>query len=111
MLTDRETTIQIDPRHPCLVGHFPGNPIVPGALLLLRLKAVASAFCTAGQLASVDSAKFFSPVLAGQSLQVHCSRERTATACRVKLRLKVMRGQEMVCEARVSMRAEDAGSQ
>lgn len=33
------TTFQIDPSHPSLPGHFPGNPIVPGVVLLDRLAA------------------------------------------------------------------------
>jgi 3-hydroxymyristoyl/3-hydroxydecanoyl-(acyl carrier protein) dehydratase len=33
------TTFQIDASHPSLPGHFPGNPIVPGVVLLDRVAA------------------------------------------------------------------------
>lgn len=38
-------TDDVEPEHPCLPGHFPGDPIVPGVLILARvIKAAATAF-------------------------------------------------------------------
>ena len=54
--------------HPATAGHFPGNPVVPGALLLDEVvKLVAEPL--AGETI-VRSAKFFQPVRPGQRLSV-----------------------------------------
>jgi 3-hydroxymyristoyl/3-hydroxydecanoyl-(acyl carrier protein) dehydratase len=53
--------------HPAFAGHFPGRPIVPGALLIdLAVRAVEQA--TARDVASVAQAKFLSPAGPGETL-------------------------------------------
>lgn len=50
------STWVVPPDHPVFAGHFPGRPIVPGALLLDRLLAGIGLPC------NIASAKFLSPV-------------------------------------------------
>ena len=59
------TTLRIQADHPSLPGHFPGQPIVPGVILL---EAVADALRSwLGQrLAQVIEAKFIAPLLPEQ---------------------------------------------
>lgn len=55
--------------HPATAGHFPGNPMVPGALLLDEvLKAVVESLDVGDVIAC--SAKFFQPVRPDQRLSV-----------------------------------------
>ena len=55
--------------HPAFAGHFPGRPIVPGALLIdLAIRAIAQA--TGRQISAVAQAKFLSPALPGEPLSV-----------------------------------------
>jgi 3-hydroxyacyl-[acyl-carrier-protein] dehydratase len=55
--------------HPALEGHFPGDPIVPGALLL---DAVLSTIerRTDLAIAGIASAKFFKPLRPGEAFAV-----------------------------------------
>ena len=60
------------PEHPAFEGHFPGDPMVPGVLLL---DAVVHALCEASQADAgglrVDSVKFLAVVRPGEALTVH----------------------------------------
>ncbi len=68
-------TLSFAADHPVGAGHFPGHPIVPGALLLDRvLDALAQTQGAAAAIAwEVRSAKFPAPVVPGQSVDVACT--------------------------------------
>lgn len=56
--------------HPCLAGHFPDNPLIPGALLLSHAQqSIERASGTT--LAGLANAKFLQPVRAEQRLTLH----------------------------------------
>ena len=55
--------IHLSPRHPALAGHFPGNPIVPGVVLLdhaIHALARLGGLPEAG--IRIGTAKFLAPV-------------------------------------------------
>jgi 3-hydroxymyristoyl/3-hydroxydecanoyl-(acyl carrier protein) dehydratase len=61
-------TIAFAADHPTGAGHFPGNPIIPGALLLSHaLRAIAD---KTDMICDVRSAKFLHPVRPGQSVSI-----------------------------------------
>ncbi|MGH8541450.1 MAG: 3-hydroxyacyl-ACP dehydratase FabZ family protein [Stenotrophobium sp.] len=60
--------------HPCLAGHFPGQPIVPGVLLLeLVAAAVREWRGTSSQVRKFPNVKFLAPLLPGEVMDVHLS--------------------------------------
>ena len=66
--------------HPAYAGHFPGQPILPGVVLLdAALHALAERQSRAGQfgLAQLKSAKFLSPVRPGEPLALHYADSQT----------------------------------
>jgi 3-hydroxyacyl-[acyl-carrier-protein] dehydratase len=68
---------KIFPRdHPALPGHFPGNPIIPGALLLSEAaQAIAAELAAAPELLQVQSAKFLRPVRPGDRVLIRFDRD------------------------------------
>jgi 3-hydroxymyristoyl/3-hydroxydecanoyl-(acyl carrier protein) dehydratase len=50
--------------HPTAAGHFPGNPIIPGALLLDEVVRII------GGVTAIRAAKFFRPVRPGEHVRV-----------------------------------------
>lgn len=65
------TTHRVHADHPALGGHFPGNPIVPGVVLLALVEADARALLGADvQLAALPVAKFLAPVLPQESFTI-----------------------------------------
>jgi 3-hydroxymyristoyl/3-hydroxydecanoyl-(acyl carrier protein) dehydratase len=62
--------------HPASRGHFPGNPIIPGAVLLNETaQAIAAGLGPATALCQVRSAKFLHPVRPGDRVLIRFSRD------------------------------------
>jgi len=52
--------------HPSLPGHFPGQPVVPGVILLDRVAAALWRW-RGLRIATLDAVKFTTPVLPGEA--------------------------------------------
>jgi 3-hydroxymyristoyl/3-hydroxydecanoyl-(acyl carrier protein) dehydratase len=72
----RETAEAVPVDHPCLPGHFPGNPIVPGTLIIDRVVALLIQHHPEARVAEIISAKFLRPLLPGQVFEV-CAEEKS----------------------------------
>jgi 3-hydroxyacyl-[acyl-carrier-protein] dehydratase len=79
-----ETTLSIPADHPAFAGHFPGDPILPGVVLLdAAVQAVLKAAQAetparpgsngANGTCQISSAKFLSPVRPGEVLTLTCT--------------------------------------
>ncbi|MBE1159607.1 hydroxymyristoyl-ACP dehydratase [Dyella sp. 7MK23] len=59
----------VPPEHPCLPGHFPGQPLVPGVVLLEQV-AIALRSWRNQRLARVVEAKFVAPLYPGEQAEL-----------------------------------------
>jgi 3-hydroxymyristoyl/3-hydroxydecanoyl-(acyl carrier protein) dehydratase len=74
-VADLQLTLQIPLEHPSYAGHFPGQPIVPGVMLLDKVMLSIEQqlpsfglFSSAG--AEIPVCKFLAPVLPGATLSL-----------------------------------------
>jgi 3-hydroxymyristoyl/3-hydroxydecanoyl-(acyl carrier protein) dehydratase len=64
----REAVIAAD--HPCLDGHFPGNPVVPGVLLLDNIGRLVRQWKPGCRIAGIAQAKFHLPLRPEQRITI-----------------------------------------
>lgn len=56
--------------HPCLPGHFPGHPLVPGVVILQCVVEALAECLPAQHVIAVDNAKFVAPLLPDQTFTI-----------------------------------------
>lgn len=74
----------IAPDHPSLPGHFPGQPIVPGVMLLDNAVSLVLAHMPWALLTGIAACKFTAAVSPGEVVEVACAEakgERVDFAC------------------------------
>jgi 3-hydroxymyristoyl/3-hydroxydecanoyl-(acyl carrier protein) dehydratase len=81
-----QAALRVDPSHPALTGHFPGNPIVPGVVLLERVAAALRAW--RGERVERLDAKFVQPLLPGEDAMI----ELRADAGRIRFAVRRVDG-------------------
>jgi 3-hydroxyacyl-[acyl-carrier-protein] dehydratase len=69
---------------PQFLGHFPGNPVFPGVLLIEGMAQTAGALCVLAQMGgdkpkqvfflTIDKAKFRKPVVPGDTVEYHVTK-------------------------------------
>jgi 3-hydroxyacyl-[acyl-carrier-protein] dehydratase len=69
---------------PQFLGHFPGNPVFPGVLLIEGMAQTAGAICILSQASvsaspkvfflTIDKAKFRKPVVPGDTIEYHMTK-------------------------------------
>jgi 3-hydroxyacyl-[acyl-carrier-protein] dehydratase len=124
LLVDRVTDVEpgvslsaiknVTVNEPFFQGHFPGNPIMPGVLILEAMAQATGllAFSSMGidheskiyMLVGIDKARFRGQVLPGDQLQLKISLKRTMRSigmfdCQALVADEVVAEAEMMCSA------------
>ena len=69
-MTRATTLLKIPATHPSLPGHFPGNPVVPGAVILSEVAAAGMDCLGAVRVTGFAAVKFLSPLLPEQAAEI-----------------------------------------
>lgn len=87
----------IAPDHPCLPGHFPGHPLVPGVIVLDQvLAAIERAHGPLGAL-RLPQVKFVQPLLPGEAAEV------VLEGAAPRWRFRVLRGDALIASGEVAL--------
>lgn len=81
---------RISADHPCLPGHFPGQPVVPGVVVLDEVLALALSQFGARALLRMPQVKFATPLLPEQDASVEFEPRGE------RLRFRVLRGADVI---------------
>ncbi|BCN93091.1 hypothetical protein THMIRHAM_08760 [Thiomicrorhabdus immobilis] len=69
-------SFKISANHPSLPGHFPGNSIVPGVVLLEQLESMLGKHLAGWEVIELIQVKFLSPTLPEQVIEVEIDLNR-----------------------------------
>jgi len=72
--------------HPALTGHFPGDPVVPGALLLSRIADAIHSCFPASETGELKDARFHAKLRAGQHFTIRVDMDCGNARFEVRLR-------------------------
>jgi 3-hydroxymyristoyl/3-hydroxydecanoyl-(acyl carrier protein) dehydratase len=78
---DIAESLRIASTHPALPGHFPGNPIVPGVVLLDRVAAALER--SGARLARIGVVKFLAPLKPDEDSTLAIARDGARVSFRI----------------------------
>jgi 3-hydroxymyristoyl/3-hydroxydecanoyl-(acyl carrier protein) dehydratase len=81
MTVEIAESVNVAPTHPALPGHFPGNPIVPGVVLLDRIAAALEK--DGSRLARIGVVKFLTPLKPGEEATLAIVRDGARVSFRI----------------------------
>jgi len=80
-MSEISETLRVPSTHPALPGHFPGNPIVPGVVLLDRVAAAVEK--SGAHLARIGVVKFLTPLKPDEEATLAIVRDGTRVSFRI----------------------------
>ncbi len=108
--TDKQINIASD--HPSLAGHFPGNPVVPGVVILDHVRqCIAQWKHFSVEASSLKSVKFLSPVLmsdvSSQSLNIVLEEKKSLSSSQaIKIEFRCLQDDDLIVQGQWLIEAD-----
>lgn len=94
----------LNEQEPCLQGHFPGAPLVPGAWLLTKIDLCLRAHVPHLRLAGFSKVKFIAPLTPGMAAQLHANLTQiTEDLQPASVKVQIRSGEQLILEARAQL--------
>jgi len=93
----------ITTEHPSLEGHFPGNPIVPGVVILDELMSIILNENVDYKIAGFSSVKFLEPLLANQEVSVKLSGNHSNSSKELKIKFSLYHDGTLITQGEVKL--------
>jgi len=74
-----ESQFTVSEGHPCLIGHFPDNPLVPGVVILDEIIQAIKNNWPGIIVSNISTVKFIKPLRAGQTVKITISENDMTT--------------------------------
>ncbi len=105
-----QPSFQIKKDHPCLAGHFPGNPIVPGVVILDEVASIILQQNSRFKIAGFSSVKFLQPLLAEQQVFVQVKENSVTSTGYSKVKFFVYNNDTLMAQGEIKLK-EQAGTE
>ncbi len=106
MVASADKIFRIKKDHPCLAGHFPGNPIVPGVVILDEVANIIVQQNKAFKINGFSSVKFLQPLLAEQDVSVKLNDVIVANAGHAKIKFSVFNSDDLIAQGEIKLKEQ-----
>lgn len=96
-------SFKIPVQHPCLPGHFPGRPIVPGVVLLERVETILKKHFADWEITELNQVKFLQPVLPEESIELQVDSSKLESHHSIAFQLKNIGNQNRVAMGKIKL--------
>lgn len=83
-MNEHRETLRVPADHPSLAGHFPGNPLAPGVVILDLAQSAARTRWSLPSLSAVPGIKFLAPLKPEQDFLLTLTRRGNVVSFRIE---------------------------
>ena len=86
-----------------MAGHFPGNPIVPGVVILDEVTSIILQQNRAFKISGFSSVKFLQPLLAEQDVSVKLNNAMITNTGHAKIKFSIFTNDNLIAQGEIKL--------